>query len=178
MQPLSHLHPRAETGMRAASSGCPSSWHPGTAASVQPPAWLSFGFPWGGSEYVLLLSHWLPEGRLWRGRGRRREVSQKEHSRLSASSGNILKSHQRVCLPCSTVAVLPAKTALDAIEHYYSKTQSSPGPWVIPKCCCSSELWWWEWLGKVPEGAAAKQSSRCEQAEILRWMCPCAGPLP
>lgn len=64
---ISHLHPGKETGMRAASSGCPTSWHPGRAASVQPPAWLSLG----GSEYILLLSHWLPEERLWRGRGKK-----------------------------------------------------------------------------------------------------------
>lgn len=62
---------------------------------------------------------------------KRREMSQKDHSRLSASSGNILSSHQRDCLPCSTVAVLPAKTALDAIEHYCCKTQSWTGPWGI-----------------------------------------------
>lgn len=124
---ISRLHPRKETGMRAASSGCPTSWHLGRAAPVQPPAWLSLG----GSEYILLLSHWLPEERLWRGRGKRREMSQKDHSRLSASSGNILNSHQRDCLPCSTVAVLPAKTTLDAIEYYCCKTQSWTGPWEI-----------------------------------------------
>lgn len=50
-----------ETGMRAASSGCPTSWHPGRAAPGQPPAWLTPSCPCGGSEYMLHSSHWLPE---------------------------------------------------------------------------------------------------------------------
>lgn len=58
VQPPSQVHPREESGMRAASPGCPTSWHPGRAAPVQSPAWLTPSRPCGGSEYMLL---WLPE---------------------------------------------------------------------------------------------------------------------
>lgn len=82
-----------------ASSGCPTSWHPGRAApssrqlgSPRPPLrWLRV--------HAALVTLAAREERFWRGRGKRREQSQKDHSRLSASSGNILNLHQRDHLP-------------------------------------------------------------------------------
>lgn len=50
-----------ETGMKVACFGCPTSWHPGRAAPIQPPAWLTPSCPCSGSEYMLLSSHCLPE---------------------------------------------------------------------------------------------------------------------
>lgn len=111
------------TRTRAAFSACPTIHQPGRAAPIQPPAWLTSGHPGSGSEFTLLLSDWLPEGKVLE-RKRKKEGTEPERP-LQVFS--ILRKHPDEPTlerppPCSMVAVLPAETTLNAEEHF--KTQS------------------------------------------------------
>lgn len=117
------------------------------------------------------------EERFWRGRGRRREQSQKDHSRLSASSGNILNPHQTDHLPAQQFLLLPAETTLNAEEHYYFKTSSELDLEKPPKGCCFGRLQW-EWLGKEGSIGDCGEAEQLGREPFGHGCVPVQGPCP
>lgn len=107
-----------------ASSGCPTSWHPGRAA----PSSRQLGSPPAASALApspCCSGHTgCQRGKILE-RKRKKEGTEPERP-LQAFC--ILRKHPEPTPerppPCSTVAVLPAKATLNAEEHYYFKTQS------------------------------------------------------